>query len=84
MYLCVLQLRTKGEEENLAEWLVEITATPDVDVANGFASTYDRCVVHSCMTQIPVSVPQYFFCAKSVVEDTRPLLSCGTVQNIRV
>ena len=40
---CVTQLRRMAEEENLAEWLVEITATPDMDAAEGFASTYERC-----------------------------------------
>ena len=38
-----LQLRTKVEGENLAEWLVEITITPDSDVGGNFASTYERC-----------------------------------------
>ena len=37
------QVRRKGEEENLAEWLVEITVTPDADAGTSFAAAYDRC-----------------------------------------
>ena len=36
------QVRRKGDEENLAEWLVEITVTPDADAGTSFAAAYDR------------------------------------------
>ena len=35
-------MRRKSDEENLAEWLVEITVTPDADAGSSFAATYDR------------------------------------------
>ena len=35
-------MRRKGDEENLAEWLVEITVTPDADAGTSFAAAYDR------------------------------------------
>ena len=37
-----MQVRRKGDEENLAEWLVEITVTPDADAGTSFAAAYDR------------------------------------------
>jgi hypothetical protein len=37
-----VQVRRKADEENLAEWLVEITVTPDADTGSRFAIAYDR------------------------------------------
>ena len=40
-----VQVRRKVDEENLAEWLVEITVTPDADAGSRFAVAYDGCAL---------------------------------------
>lgn len=42
---CILlvQVRRKGENENLAEWVVHITSEADCKGSNVFVTTYQKC-----------------------------------------
>ena len=40
---CTLQIRPKGEDENLAEWIVDITTEADRQGSDRFLTAYQAC-----------------------------------------
>lgn len=42
-----LQIRKKGDNENLAEWIVDITTDADRQGSDKFVTTYRECVLSS-------------------------------------
>lgn len=46
----VVQIRKKGENENLAEWIVDITTDADRQGSDKFTAVYRECALFPCHT----------------------------------
>ena len=46
---CVLQIRRKGDDENLAEWIVDITTEADRQGSDRFTTAYQACARSPCV-----------------------------------